>query len=386
MFLPVWFMLGIMKIALICDWFHPRIGGIEIHLQGLAEALQASGHQPEIITATPGVSQGYGFPVHRLNVPIKTRFGFIYTLEAFRQVAALLKKGSFDVVHCHGSILSPLAYGSMYVACRQKIPTVVTCHSVLHYYYGIFFLLDGLFNWSRWPVLFTSVSASAARVMSKAGRMGEVLVLPNAVQESTWRRPRLSRQGGDLMLISVMRLSIRKRAHVLIKMMPEIIRRSAPRRVRLIIVGDGTQRGALIRLIKRLGLQRVVELVGLRSHKEIADLFARTDIFVLPTKQESFGLAALEARVAGLPVVGMRMSGLQHLIEKGKEGLLAADDEEFLRHLLTLIQNDELRGRMAEYNRTQATTWNWQFSLSRHLEIYEKARLEFGTDPAKDNR
>ena len=367
-----------MKIALICDWFHPRIGGIEIHLQGLAEALQASGHQPEIITATPGVSQGYGFPVHRLNVPIKTRFGFIYTLEAFRQVAALLKKGSFDVVHCHGSILSPLAYGSMYVAKNQQIPTVVTCHSVLHYYYGLFFLLDLLLGWSRWPVIFTSVSPSAARIMSKAGRIGQVHVLPNAVQESAWRRPSLPRSNDDLTLISVMRLSIRKRAHVLIKMMPEIIRQSGTRRVRLIIVGEGQQRGALLRLINRLGLQEVVELAGIRSHEEIADLFAKADIFVLPTRQESFGLAALEARVAGLPVIGMRMSGLQHLIEQGREGLLAANDEEFFRHLLTLVQNDELRRRMAEYNRTQATIWNWQFSLSRHLEIYEKARREFG--------
>ncbi len=375
-----------MKIALICDWFHPRVGGIEVHLQGLAESLQASGHQPEIITATPGTNQGYGFPVHRLDVPVKTRFGFIYTGEAFRQVAALLKNGSYDVAHCHGSILSPLAYGSMYVAKNQQIPMVVTCHSMLHYYHTLFFLLDCLFCWSRWPVLFTSVSPSAARIMRKAGRMNEVHVLPNAIRESSWRRPFLPRPCDDLTLISVMRLSIRKRAHVLIRMMPEIIRLAAPRRVRLIIVGDGAQRGALIRLIERLGLQEAVDLAGLYSHEEIADSFARADMFVLPTKQESFGLAALEARAAGLPVVGMRMSGLQHLIEHGKEGLLAANDEEFARHLVALIQNNELRGQIADYNRTQATTWNWQFSLARHLEIYQKARQEFGIDPAKNNR
>ncbi len=375
-----------MKIALICDWFHPRIGGIEIHLQGLAEALAAAGHQPEIITATPGLSHGYGFPVHRLDVPVKTRFGFIYSVEAFYQVADLLQKGSFDVVHCHGSILSPLAYGSMYVAKNQQIPAVVTCHSVLHYYYLLFFLLDCLFKWSRWPVLFTSVSPSAARIMSKAGRISKVHVLPNAVQEASWRRPRPPRPVDELRLISVMRLSIRKRAHALIKMMPEIIRQSGTRRIHLTIVGDGTQRGALLRMIKRLGLQKFVELAGQRSHEEIAALFAQSDIFVLPTKQESFGLAALEARVAGLPVVGMRMSGLQHLIEQGREGLLAADDEEFLRHLLTLIQNDELRGRITEHNHTVSTIWNWQSSLVHHLELYEKARNDFGSDQSKDNR
>ncbi|MEN6467454.1 MAG: glycosyltransferase family 4 protein [Smithella sp.] len=372
-----------MKIALICDWFHPRIGGIEIHLQGLAESLQAAGHQPEIITATKEFGRAYGFPVHRLDVPVKTRFGFISSLSAFRQVEFLLKKGSFDVAHCHGSILSPLAYGSVYVAKKLQIPTVVTCHSVLHYYNLLFFLLDRLFGWSKWPVLFASVSPSAARIMSKAGRINQVYVLPNAVRESSWRRPRLSRPHDDLTLISVMRLSIRKRAHVLIKMMPEILRLAGSRRVRLIIVGDGTQRSFLTRLIKRLGLQEVVELAGIRSQQEIADAFSRADIFVLPTNQEAFGLAALEARVAGLPVVGMRMSGLQHLIEDGKEGLLASDDDEFVRHLAALIQNDELRERIALHNRTVSTIWNWQFSLARHLEIYENARREFGHGQSK---
>lgn len=375
-----------MKIALICDWFHPRIGGIEIHLKGLAESLQASGHQPEIITATQGFSREYGFPVHRLDVPVKTRFGFITSLAAFRQVALLLKQGSFDVVHCHGSILSPLAYGSLYVAKKLQIPAVVTCHSVLHYYHFFFFLLDCLFGWSKWPVLFTSVSPSAARIMSRAGRMEQVHVLPNAVQESSWRRPHHPHLYNDLTLISVMRLSIRKRAHLLVKMMPEILRLSAPRRVRLIIVGDGTQRVFLTGLIKRLGLQDAVELTGSRSQEEIADAFSRADIFALPTNQEAFGLAALEARVAGLPVVGMRMSGLQHLIEDGKEGLLAMDDAEFVRHLVALIQNDKLRERMALHNQTSSTAWNWQFSLARHLEIYEKARREFGPDTQNDSR
>jgi len=377
-----------MKIALICDWFHPRIGGIEIHLQGLAQSLLAAGHQPEIITATPGSDRDYGFPVHRLDVPIKTRFGFIASWDAFRQVEFLLREGSFDVVHCHGSILSPLAYGSLSVARRERIPAVVTCHSVLHYYYGLFFLLDCLVGWSKWPVLFASVSPSAAGIMSRAGRMDRVYILPNAVQESRWRtcEPRLPRPAGEVTLISVMRLSIRKRAHVLIKMMPELIRQTGSRGVRLIIVGDGPQRSVLKRMIKRLGLQDVVELPGILSHEEIAEAFARADVFVLPTRQEAFGLAALEARVSGLPVIGMRMSGLQHFIEPGTEGLLAPGDHELFRDVLCLVKNKDLRERIARHNRTQPTIWTWQYSQSCHLDLYQKAVEIFGGNPTRDTR
>lgn len=377
-----------MKIALICDWFHPRIGGIEIHLQGLAQSLLTAGHQPEIITATPGNARDYDYPVHRLDVPVKTRFGFIASWDAFRQVESLLREGLFDVVHCHGSVLSPLAYGSLSVARRRRIPAVVTCHSVLHYYYGLFYLLDCLVGWSKWPVLFSSVSPSAAGIMSRAGRMDRVYVLPNAVQESRWRAsgPRLPRPAGEVVLISVMRLTIRKRAHVLVKMMPELIRQTGTRDVRLTIVGDGPQRSVLTRLIKRLGLQDVVELPGILSHEEIAEAFARADVFVLPTRQEAFGLAALEARVSGLPVVGMQMSGLQHFIAPGVEGLLASDDQELFRNVLCLVKDNDLRERMARHNRTKPTTWTWQHSLSRHLDLYQKAVETFGGNPAGDAR
>jgi glycosyltransferase involved in cell wall biosynthesis len=374
-----------MKIAIICDWFHPRIGGIEVHLQGLAESLLASGHEPEIITATPGNSQGYGFPVHRLEVPVTKRFGLIYTFDAFRQVATILDKGSFDIVHYHYSIWSPLVFGSAYMTKSKHIPTVATCHSMMHYYHILFFLADCLINWSKLPVIFTSVSPSAARVMSKSGRISKIHILPNAVQKSMWLRPGLPRSGDDLTLISVMRFSIRKRAHVLIKMMPEIIRQSGKRRIRLIIVGDGKQRDSLIRLVRSTGLQKTVEFTGMLSQEDIAKTFQQADIFVLPTEKEAFGLAALEARVAGLPVVGMRMSGLQHFIEHGKEGLLAADDAELFRHLLSLIENDDLRQRIAQHNRTQDTIWNWQYCLSRHLEIYHKALQQFGRDHGKDS-
>jgi len=256
-----------MKIAIICDWFHPRIGGIEVHLQGLAESLLASGHEPEIITATPGNSQGYGFPVHRLEVPVTKRFGLIYTFDAFRQVATLLDKGSFDIVHYHYSIWSPLVFGSAYMTKSKHIPTVATCHSMLHYYHILFFLADCLINWSKLPVIFTSVSPSAARVMSKSGRISRIHILPNAVQKSMWLRPGLPRSGDDLTLISVMRFSIRKRAHVLIKMMPEIIRQSGKRCIRLIIVGDGKQRDSLVRLVKSTGLQKTVEFTGMLSQE-----------------------------------------------------------------------------------------------------------------------
>ena len=366
-----------LRIALISDWFHPRVGGIETHLKGLAEGLMRAGHEPHVITATPGPGEGYAFPVHRLNAPVTKRFGFVHTPAPFLQVRALLGHHAFDVVHCHTSILSPLAYGGLYLAIRQGVPAVMTCHSIIRYYSGLFLLADRLWGWSRWPVLFSAVSPTAARFLHKSGRMSDVHILPNAVDAGLWRRPVPQRDRAEIALVSVMRLSVRKRAGALIRLMPEILAQ-CPRnlRLRLTIAGDGTQKPRLEELVRRLGLEGVVDLPGLLDQGAIAELFARSDVFVLPANQEAFGLAALEARTAGLPVVGMAPSGLRHLIRHGEEGLLAADDGELRDHLLSLITDDEARLRMARHNRATPTEWTWESSIARHLELYALARQE----------
>jgi len=366
-----------LRIALICDWFRPRVGGIEIHLQGLAEGLTRAGHEPHVITATPGPATDYPFPVHRLAVPVTERFGFVYTPAPFIQIQALLRRLAFDVVHCHSSILSPLTYGSLYLAKRLGLPAVMTCHSVLKYYWGLFLVADRLWGWSRWPVLFSAVSPTAAAFLEKAGRMAAVHILPNAVHSDRWRLPEVQKDPDEILLVSVMRLSIRKRGHTLIRLLPELLRQCPPnRRLHLTIVGDGTQKPRLERLVCRLGLQGVVDLPGVLDQTVIAALFARSDIFVLPANQEAFGVAALEARSAGLPVVGMGRSALSHFIRHGVEGLLAADDGELGKHLLSLIHDDESRRHIARHNRTTATEWTWESAISRHLELYAQARQE----------
>jgi glycosyltransferase involved in cell wall biosynthesis len=366
-----------LRIALICDWFHPRVGGIEVHLRGLAEGLAQAGHEPHVITATPGPADDYGFPVHRLDAPITGRFGFVHTPGPFIQVHGLLRRYAFDVVHGHSSILSPLTYGSLYLAQRQGFPAVMTCHSILEYYWVLFWLADRLSGWSRFPILFSAVSPTAAGYLKKGGRMDGIPILPNAVNANGWRLPEVPKDPAEIRLVSVMRLSIRKRAHTLIRLLPEILRQCPPgRRLRLTIVGDGNQKPRLAKLVQRLGLQEVVDFPGILDQPAIAALFARSDIFVLPTNQEAFGLAALEARTAGLPVVGMARSALSHLIRHGTEGLLASDDGELRRHLLSLILDDGTRRRIAAHNRTTETGWTWESAISNHLELYAQARRE----------
>ncbi|HMD59875.1 MAG TPA: glycosyltransferase family 4 protein, partial [Opitutaceae bacterium] len=142
-----------MKIALVCDWYRPRFGGIELHLEELGRRLALAGHEVAVVTPTPGVDpDGGAVRVHRIPALLAPRFGFIWTPGAFRRLKAALAGDSFDVVHSHSSIISPAANGSAYFAARLGIPAVVTVHSIWGRFGHVLGTLDRAFSWSRWPV------------------------------------------------------------------------------------------------------------------------------------------------------------------------------------------------------------------------------------------
>jgi glycosyltransferase involved in cell wall biosynthesis len=96
-------------------------------------------------------------------------------------------------------------------------------------------------------------------------------------------------------------------------------------------------------------------------------------MFVLPTIRESFGLAALEARCAGVPVVAMRASGVAEHIEHDVNGLLADSDAELAMHVAALLRDPVRRASLAARNRESAPPVAWPLVLERHLALYQQA-------------
>ena len=220
------------------------------------------------------------------------------------------------------------------------------------------------------------VSAVSERVARDVRAIGpqEMTVLPNGIHVDAWR-PVGSRTAADRVeLISVMRLNVKKRPLKLVDMMRALLARlPASQRVRLRIVGDGPERRHVERAIARYGLSGEVELLGRRSRDEIRALLWSSDVFVLPTIRESFGIAALEARCAGLPVVAMRASGVAELIEHGREGLLADSDVDLVDWVAALVQDPTGRALIAEHNRSTAPPYDWSRVIEVHLTIYREA-------------
>lgn len=364
-----------MKVALVCDWFHPRVGGLELHLQDLAAHLRAANHDVVIITPTPGAALVNGTPVVRIDALRAPHFGFLITPGGIRAIGRALDRECVDVAHCHVSIVSPAALGGAWQAVQRAVPTVLTFHSVVSETQLLARAADAVLGTSQWPARFSAVSDRVAREVRPIARDQPMTILPNGVDAGFWR-PAATRQlqTATVELISVMRLNSKKRPLVLVQMMRQLARLLAPsQNARLRILGDGPQRARMEREIARRGLTDRILLLGAQSREQVRELLASSDLFVLPTVRESFGLAALEARCVGLPVVAMRASGVAEIIAHGREGLLASSDDELALHVAELALDSARRARIAAHNRDTRPQHDWPKVLEQHMAIYREA-------------
>ncbi len=363
-----------LRIGLVSDCYVPRLGGIEMQVHDLAQQLQRAGHEVVVITPTPGPTIVDGVRVQRIDVPLLP-FDIPFTRKAFRAVGSLLRSERVDVAHFQGGIASPMTYIAARAAQRAGVPSVITLHCVWGYATPGFALLDRLTDWGSWPVVLSAVSDVAAEPIRRiAGPDHPVLVLPNGISNDGWSIEPAPRTPGTVTLVSVMRLAPRKRPMQLLKMLRRVVDQlPAGVRLRVIIIGEGPERPQLEKYLRSNGLTEVVDLVGRRSRDEIREIFATADVFVAPANLESFGIAALEGRCAGLPVVAKAQTGIREFITHGREGLLASSDDDMVVQLTRIISDDGLRNRMAEHNRITPSPVDWDEVVVKNLEAYRLA-------------
>jgi glycosyltransferase involved in cell wall biosynthesis len=362
-----------MRIAHVADFYLPRLGGIEMHVHDLAARQLTRGHVVDVLTSTPAGSPGgvAGIQVHRVTAGL--RHPSALHPVAPRLVGELVRRGKYDVVHAHVGVVSPLAWAAIVAAARAGIPVVVTLHSLLAGWEPGYRLSDRLLRWSSLPVQFTAVSEVAAEAVRRL--VGpDVLVLPNGIDPSEWRIQPAPRRPEEVLVASVMRLAMRKRALPLLRML-RLARRQLPADVQLraVIVGDGRQRPLLERYLHRHRMDGWVELPGRLTRGRIRQVFERADLFVAPARLESFGIAALEARCSGLPVLARAGSGVGEFVVPGRDGLLASSDAELIAGLVRLAGDPDERQRMRIHSRCIPADLGWQAVLKRTEAAYVAA-------------
>ncbi|MFF0267567.1 glycosyltransferase family 4 protein [Kribbella sp. NPDC004536] len=341
-----------MRIALVSDVYLPQLGGIELQVHDLAVQLIRAGHDVTVYTLSEGPSDDV--PVVRL--PSTAGFPVRAAVDRLRGELT-----SYDIVHAHSSIVSPLAWR----AARLARAAIVTVHS-----------LPG--PTMPWPLAqldryvgdvgWTAVSAAVASVMRRSLPGRVVDVLHNGVDRAAWRPA--ARQPHPLTIVSTMRLARRKRPLALLDTLAAI-RAMVPSGIRLrgVIAGSGPRERALES--RRRDLAPWVELPGRLTRFELRELYASADVYLAPAELESFGVAALEARCAGLPVVAMSTGGVGEFIRNGVEGFLVDTDAEMARTTAALLTQPAVLDRLQVHNRHTTPRMTWERVVAQHVAAYQ---------------
>jgi len=229
-----------------------------------------------------------------------------------------------------------------------------------------------------------AVSQTSARFCRSLGLPEErIVVVPNGVDLSCFNRKvdgslirkQLSLDNSPL-VVTALRLIKRKNPAQLISAFAKVLKVIPD--AKLVIAGSGREKDNLTRQVKRLNITNSVFLPGILLKEQIAQLMALANVFVLPSRTEAFGLAALEAAATGVPVVCPNSGGIPEVFQNGFDALLypPGDDSTMAESMIRLLQDKELARKLGENGIRTAGKFTWEIAARRMLQVYEKVCQE----------
>lgn len=383
-----------MRIVHVSDCYLPRVGGIENQVQGLAVQQSAHGDAVHVVTATalarndaPAGVNRYrttttddpAVRVHRMATP--TTMGLPIHPRGYWLIRRALQRLRPDVVHVHAGMISPFAWDGAQAARFLGLPLVVTWHSMLDGAQAVLQAGAQVTGWDRATFVPTAVSSAAADRVARVVGRDDVRVIPNGVDLKPWRaaaQSRVSRpHGGPLRMVATQRLASRKRGLALIDIVAEVHSAmgrdpDGHPRIRLTLVGEGPERSRLESMIRSHHLGDVVTLMGAVPRVVLPTLYRDQDVFVAPATLEAFGLAALEARAAGLAVLGRAGTGLVDFLD-GASGALADSDAGVAAALVRWARRPELLAEVIDHNVRLPPEQDWNRVLAGTKAAYTQA-------------
>jgi len=256
---------------------------------------------------------------------------------------------------------------------------------VKHYRLG--YLLGAIVSWLLWWFVRFNQNRSDLTIVTSSV-MAEELRDHKIVNEiDIWRkgvdtevfhpckassevRSKLMPDPSKILLLYAGRMSREKCLHFLVKVLED---KRLQGRVHLTFIGDGPIRKELE--VKTFAhLKKDVSFFDFMSHDELAVAYASADIFVFPSETETLGFVAIEAMASGIPVVGVSARGMKITVKDGETGFLypPGDVDQCVSHIVSLIDNANLRKTMSRTARADAEEWSWEKATIHLVELYKK--------------
>ncbi len=371
-----------MNVGIIC---YASAGGSGVVATELAHALALRGHEVHLISSDLPFRWRSGIPglsFERVDTP--TVYPVFrqpqYLLALTNTIVRVARRRQLDIVHAHYAVPhATAAYLADQILAseldRRSPRTVTTLHGTditlvggdPSYAQVVGFSIEQSHG-------VTAVSESLRQQTFKTlGIKHDVRVIPNFLDCTVYRRipePALREHlcpaaKDDILVLHVSNFRSVKRVGFAF----DVFRRLRERvRARLVLIGDGPDRADLEQRVADLGFSGLVDFIG--EQPDIVPWLSAADIFLLPSSQESFGMAALEAMACRVPVIASRVGGLPEVIEDGVSGYLCDPDdvEGMADRAIELATHPSLRARVG---RAAAAHVRSQFCEGKIVPQYE---------------
>ncbi|HZF65614.1 MAG TPA: N-acetyl-alpha-D-glucosaminyl L-malate synthase BshA [Chitinophagaceae bacterium] len=370
-----------MKIGIVC---YPTFGGSGVLATELGKALAQKEHQIHFITYQQPVRLNVFVPnifYHEVQVPTYPLFDYPpYETALASTLVDVIKNHQLELLHVHYAIPhASAAYMAKRIVEQDgiDIPVITTLH-------GTDITLVGR-DKTYAPVVAFSINQSDAITAVSQNLCEEtyrtfkiekpIEVIHNFVDVQRFKRKpidafkKVIAPNGERVLLHASNFRRIKRVQDVVKIFAEVNRVI---KSKLLFVGDGPERGTAEDLSRRLGVYEEVRFVG--KQEQMEDILAIGDLFLLTSEYESFGLAALEAMAAGVPVVSTNAGGLTEINVEGETGYMGnvGDVDTMSKRAIDILKNDDRLQTFKESAAKHALKFDIQNIVPLYEDLYQR--------------
>jgi N-acetyl-alpha-D-glucosaminyl L-malate synthase BshA len=371
-----------MNIGIVC---YPTFGGSGVVATELGKALAQRGHRVHFITYSQPVRLDFfneNLFYHEVYIPPYPLFQFPpYELALASKMVDIVQNEKLDVLHVHYAIPhASAAYMAKQILITKgiRVPVITTLH-------GTDITLVGK-DASYEPVVTFSINQSDGVTAVSADLRKEtyeyfaiekdIEVIPNFINLDRFKKQDKSHfkaaiaPDGEKLLIHTSNFRSVKRVEDVVHIF-DGVRQQMP--AKLLLVGDGPDRPRIEKLCRDLGLSsNDVRFLG--KLEAVEEVLSVSDLFLMPSEKESFGLAALEAMACEVPVISTNAGGIPELNEHGITGMTSnvGDVADMVKNALFVLQDDNLP-RFKEAARAHAETFAVGNIVPRYEACYQRA-------------
>jgi len=370
-----------MNIGIVC---YPTFGGSGVLATELGKALADKGHHIHFITYRQPVRlTGFSANIfyHEVHVPSYPLFDYPpYESALASTMVDVIRNNQLDLLHVHYAI--PHAAAAYMAKCitRQegiRIPVITTLH-------GTDITLVGR-DKTYTPVVTFSINESDSITAVSENLRQETLanfrvekpidVIHNFVDVRRFAKKAID-AFRKVIAPEEERIVLHASNFRKVKRIEDVVRIFAGIRqqipAKLLLVGDGPERPMAEELVRQLGLCDDVRMLG--KQQDIEDIFIISDLFLLPSEHESFGLAALEAMAAGVPVVATDAGGIKEVVIPGVNGELGSvgDVQGMAAKAVAILQDPAVLEKYRSGAKAQAQHFDISLIVPKYEEVYER--------------